>query len=397
MSKLSQRTTQFIDAFKKEGFILSLPEVDIVNSPWHEGYQNKSMQKSPSALINIDECKKGKILEGCSSIQYSVGDEVFTANDKRSIPAEYRDVAKRVVDISKIEKKFGSNWANVYYNLQDKTAILSQPEDVIKKSFNRFVKDQSKVVIAELGDGIPVQAFEKQMNSDFESGEYLKYAEDIIGHFPGGVALSEKAKAHIAEYRNDKKENSGLDVQAIAYAMGGSVDSKMAKDAGIFLLSFDTEKSDVKKQSSIGATLMGNIQDMTEYAGELIGAPEGNGPQKIFVSKDVADEATGKTSIAILYTDLQSENIGEVDAAVKKAVKDCLCKPFTVDISSDTYQPLESQVENAKAHYTLDTGTWMSDKSLKKPIIDTTNAQAQLRSDLVAETNVDDKAVGMNL
>lgn len=368
--KLAKRTSDFIKAFEKDGANAKLGKVDITQSPWHEGYQNSLLQKSPDALISSDELKRGKILEGCGTWEYHVPESdtsnaviVKQSDDKRRIPRKYKDSATYVVSMDKLKEKFGDNHMNVYYNLQDKAAILAQPEDVIDKSFQRFVKSQEKEVRemfadkpAEWQDSL-VSAMKKQYQADFKSGQYLNYSEDIIGQFPGGVALEEKKKAHIKEAKDNRKEKAGLDNNVISYAMGGSANSKVVKDAGIFLVTY-------KQGEGIADLLRRNANDITEYAEELMGTAEEGRSQKVFVSKEVVDEK-GNASVAVLYDGFHSENEGEIEAAVKRATNDTLPFNSTAEIGDKTYSALESQVANAKERYTENTGTWVNSK---KPI-----------------------------
>lgn len=391
--KLAQRTSDFIDAFKKEGAGAKLGKVDVVNSPWHGGYQNPSLQKSFATLHLEKFTGKGQILEGCGVWEYKVpsaelpegtplkrdGNDmvIMETTDKRRIPRKYKDSANYTVSFDKMKEKFGDNFHNVYYNLQDGLAIAAQPENVRKKSFNRFVESQVKTV-KEMFANEPVEwqegltsALTAQLVSDYNSGEYLNYAEDVIGQFPGGVALEGKKKEHIKESLQNKREKAGLTDPAINIAMGGSAkNAKFEKDAGIFVVEFPNQNT---KQTSVGQALRENVDDIIDYTENLIGSPESKSGQKLFVSKDILDVAEDKNKVVLLYKGLSSENEGEVEAAIKRACRDCIEENTdlreNVDFTfSDVTPALTSQVQNATERYAKETGTWMSPKSLNRPI-----------------------------
>ena len=416
LNPLSQRTADFIDAYFQHGVSATLGKVDIQKAPWHEGYANKHLQET--AMIDRSQFKKGMPLAGCGVWEYAVpftlsnnanalgvthSFEIKKSKLKKDIPKEYASSANYAVDMDALKNKYGESWTNVYYNLKDNAAIQNQPENVRKKSFERFIKSQVKEVSKmfanrseEFREDI-TSALTEQLKSDFTSNEYLNYAEDVIGYFPGGVALQEKAKEHIKEYNDDKKVRAGLTDNAIQIAMGGSSKGKFQKDAGLFVVEFADKNPEANGQSKIGKLLMDNISDITDYAENLIGTPEGSMEQKIFVSKDVQDG--DKNKVVVLYRGLESENPGEVEAAVQQAVKDCIENNTTLRtynddfVLGDVHQALSSQVSNAVERYSENTGTWISPKSLKKSIV-VNQQSAQLDNSLLNEESIENQNDG---
>lgn len=411
--KMAQRTEAFIDAFYKDGAGAHLGPVDITQAPWHSGYQNQSLQKHHTAIVGNEELKKGGILEGCGTWEYKIPDAansrtdlpfklgnsftVVQVDDKRRIPRAYRDSAEYTVSIDKMKEKFGDNFANVYYNLQDKAVIMSQPEGVRKKAFDRFLLSQLKEVQKQFSKE-PVEwvegltaALTAQYVDDYKTGEWLKYAEDVIGQFPGGIALEEKKKEHMKANNEAKKEKAGLTDKSIEMAFGGSSKSPFEPNAGVFVVEFPMQNG----QTDIGNALRANVDDIIDYAENLMGTPDDKYGQKLFVSKDIVDETTGKSKVALLFRGLHSENEGEVEAALKRACRDCIedNTPLRENIDftfSEISPALSSQVKNAVERYTVETGTWMSPKSLRKPLVveDVQTLNEQLLSTNTPETDM---------
>lgn len=387
------RTNQILQAYAKDGRSAKLDRFKIGEQPTTDGYSNLKLQKEGPGILADDLAKKG-MLAGMGTWEYRVPDTdgnapfkggyiVHTTDDKRRIPKAYRESARYTLSMEKLRNAYGDAANDVYYGVNDRHAIEASSEKTVRSAFDRFVgkevdivtdyleKDEAGKQFADKKDEI-VALMKEQYEADFQNGDYLNYASAMIGQMPGGKEVEGKKKEAIKEQRDKKKEKTGLSNPVINYSMGGTISSPYAQNAGIMIVSYDADRK-------LASILRNQQEDMAVFAGDLIGAEE-KPNQGVYVGKEVV--SGNKAKVAVLYTGFESENKGEVDAAMKNVISQAIVSTTTdFTIEDQIYQPTESQVQNAIERYTPSTGSWVG-KNINKPI------KIELDESLVSEKEV---------